>query len=249
MARRCCARCSASTALSKCRCVAKPWLTPPPGIANVAADSTQRVDAAEDLRAVLIFVEPPAEQDRRRLSRGIAARERTHRVRGKFALRAKLFKRCTDRGDADKLQSRECAARWRPYPLDLPPARPLPSPWRVRHRSRPAAERVRRKTMADSDRTGSIRTILPPRFAHLLQERHHVQIGGKRIAAPQQHEAAVEYVHGVVAEACAEVERLPRARRAAAQRAARGGDAAEQIPEAAAQQFGRAPGARYADNA
>ncbi len=68
-----------------------------------------------------------------------------------------------------------------------------------------------------------------------------MQVGGRGVATPEQHEPAVEQIGRVVAGPHPEVERLAGPRGAAAERAAGGGDAAQEIPEAPPEELGRAP--------
>ena len=208
---------------------------------DVAAEGPEGVHAAEDLRAVLVLVEAPAEQDGGRLRGRVLARQLADRRLGQLARGGELGERAGVEQGAVLREAVGVPVEERAVLQAL-----LQDDLGHRHGQLRVGGDPRLHV-----RVAEVRRLAPHRVdqdhaaaapAHLLQDRHGVEVGGHRVAAPQEHEAAVEHVGRVVAGANAEVEGLARPRRAAAERAARGGGAAEQVPEAAAQELGGAPG-------
>jgi hypothetical protein len=193
--------------------------------------AAQRIDAAENLGTMLVFVQAPAEQDGGRLRRCIEPREFANLRFGQFTGSAKLFQRMTIQHPS---VGRESVAT----PLDegtvVQPL--LQDHLGHRHGEFGVARDMRLNVLiakacgfgpdgVDEHNFASL-------SAHLLQQGHHVKVGGEGIAPPQQHEAAVDDVHRVVTGAHAKIQRLSRTPGSAAQRAPGDRDTAKQVPEA-----------------
>ena len=212
------------------------------GHPDVAAERPERVHAAEDLRAVLVLVEAPPEEDGCGPGRRVLPRELPDRRFGQLARGGQL-------GERPGVEQRAILGEAVRVPLEV----------------RAVLESLLEDDLGHGHRelcvgghaglhvlVAEVRRLAPhwvdeddaaAALPDLLEDRHRVEVGGHRVAAPEQHEAAVQHVGRVVARAHAEVEGLARAGGAAAERAAGGGHAAQQVPEAPAQQLGGAPGA------
>jgi hypothetical protein len=210
------------------------------GHADMTAQRAQRIDAAEDLCAVPIFVQAPAEQYGGWLGGRIGACKCADPVRRQFACAAKLIqrppvKKCSVLVETMRTLRDKSAIFAAFFEHDL---RHGQSQFGITRHFRldvlvAEAGRFRPYGIDQDDLAAAGR--------NLLEERHQVKISGERIAAPQQYQTAVEDVDWVVPDARTEVERLPSTRGAAAQRSAGDGDPASQIPEAAAQELAGAP--------
>ena len=207
---------------------------------DVAAEGTEGVHAPEHLRAVLVLVEAPPEEDGRGSGGRVLPRELPDRVFRQLARGGQLGERA---GVEQGAVLREAVR----VPLEVPAVLEalLEDDLGHGHRELRVGGHARLHVLV-----AEVRRLAPHRvdqddaaaaLPDLLEDRHGVEVGGHRVTAPEQHEPAVQHVGRVVARAHAEVERLAGPRGAAAERAAGGRHAAQQVPEAPAQELGGAP--------
>ena len=154
--------------------------------AELAADGRQRQHRQRGAAAVAIALEPPAALDQRRAGAGVEPRDALDVGGAHAAHLGGALERPRQRALAQPLGAGGVRGEERPS------AAPLSNRWRWRAsattRSVPGRERPGggRPAAPPAWPRGSTTTSVAPRVARLLEVRHQVDAGGRRVDAPQQ---------------------------------------------------------------